>query len=244
VLIPVIDLVKNYNILPKAVLHIGAHLGEESSDYNAYFNTPVIWIEAQPNLCKKLKRDLAKDINLIIEACIFDEDNKLMSFNLSTNSQSSSLLKFGTHLSKYPDIKVTETFTIKTKRLDTIFAHKRIPDFINLDIQGVELRALKSLGLMIDQVKFIYTEVNKGFVYKNCDQIQDIDRYLKLKGFHRLATRWVIEGGWGDALYVRRGHKRRNLIQIFHCCISWIIFYLRQIKNILEKYCRKILNVI
>lgn len=242
-LIPVRELVTNYNISPKAVLHIGAHLAEESSEYNTYFNTPVIWIEAQSKLCKKLRHDLAKATNLIIEACIFDEDDKLVSFNLSTNSQSSSLLEFGTHLSQYPDIKVTETFKIKTKRLDTIFARKRIPDFINLDIQGVELRALKSLGLMIDQVTFIYTEVNKSFVYKDCDQVQEIDRYLKLKGFRRLATRWVIESGWGDALYVRRGHRRRNLIQICHCCVSWTFFYLRQIKNILEKKTKK-LNVI
>lgn len=238
-LIAVMDLVKNYNVSPKTVLHIGAHLGEESSDYDAYFNTAVIWIEAQPKLCEKLKRDLVAETNLIIEACIFDEDNKLMSFNLSTNSQSSSLLEFGTHLSKYPDIKVIETFKIKTKRLDTIFADRIIPDFINLDIQGVELKALKSLGILIDQVKFVYTEVNRKPVYKDCDQIQEIDRYLKLKGFRRLATRWVIEGGWGDALYVRNGHRRRNLIQFLRCSISWIIFYLRQIKNILEKILRK-----
>jgi len=41
---------------------------------------------------------------------------------------------------------VTEVIKLKTQRLDTVLRGRAVPDFINLDIQGVELRALKSLG--------------------------------------------------------------------------------------------------
>lgn len=81
-------------------------------------------------------------------------------------------------------------------------------DFLNLDIQGVELEALQGIGVYFEKIKWIYTEVNKSEVYKNCALIDDIDAFLKMEGFKRVATRWVKKQGWGDALYVRENVAR------------------------------------
>lgn len=102
---------------------------------------------------------------------------------------------------------------------------KEVPDFINLDIQGVELQAIMSLGVLIDQVNVIYTEVNKRQVYVGCNLIQDIDAYLKKYGFRRIATRWQRRSGWGDALYVNQKIPRRNLIQYIRSNIRLVKFY-------------------
>jgi len=74
--------------------------------------------------------------------------------------------------------------------------------FINLDIQGVELRAIKGLGEYLSHIDYIYTEVNEDSVYENNDLLKDIDKYLLLKGFSRKET-CIINGNWGDALYTR-----------------------------------------
>lgn len=224
-LIPISELLQDFNIKPKRILHVGAHLAEESKDYAEYFRAPVIWVEAQPKLCKKLKQSLDIALNTVIEACVLDENDLAVTLNITSNSQSTSILHFGTHANTYPDVRVTESVIVRTKRLDLLLNGKEVPDFINLDIQGVELKAIMSLGVLIDQVKVIYTEVNKSHVYVECNLIQDIDAYLKKYGFRRIATRWKRRSGWGDALYVNQKIPRRNLIQYIRSYIRLLQFY-------------------
>lgn len=224
-LIPISELQQDFNIVPKLILHVGAHLAEESKDYTEYFRVPVIWVEAQPKLCKKLNQSLDIALNTVIEACVLDKNDQAVTLNVTSNSQSTSILHFGTHSDTYPDVRVTESVTVRTKRLDSILNGKEVPDFINLDIQGVELKAIISLGVLIDQVKVIYTEVNKRQVYVGCNLIQEIDAYLKRYGFRRIATRWKRRSGWGDALYVNQKIPRRNLIQYIRSNIRLVKFY-------------------
>lgn len=225
---------QDFNVKPTSILHVGAHLAEESLDYNKNFNVSVIWIEAQPKLCLELKKILNPKTNTIVEACIFEKDDELLTLNVSSNSQSSSILQLGTHADTYPDVKVVEKVTVKTKRLDTILSEKEVPDFINLDIQGVELKALKSLGTLISEVNAIYTEVNKKYVYDGCDLVKDIDSYLKLYGFNRISTRWWFMDGWGDALYVNSNVPPRTLLQIMRGRFRLLKFYCFK-TNIIKK---------
>lgn len=231
VYIPVIELAQNYNIKPRNILHIGAHLAEESPSYDKYFNAPILWIEAQPQLCSELVKRLNSKTNTVIEACVSDKDGEDVMFNVSSNSQSSSMLSFGTHSVSYPDVIVSERITLKTKKLETILHGRKIPDFINLDIQGVELRAIKSLGNLINHVDAIYTEVNKCEVYEKCDLIGEVDSFLIQKGFRRVATRWQLNAGWGDALYISKNVKRRSLRQFVSSQLKTWNFYRPQIKS-------------
>jgi len=233
-LIPVIELFRNFNVKPRFILHVGAHHAEESESYDNYFNVPVIWIEAQPELCSQLRKRLNPLTNTIVEACVLDIDDKIVTFNVSTNSQSSSVLDFGTHSNDYPDVSVAEKLSMKTQKLETILIGREIPDFINLDIQGVELKALKSLGSLINQVDVIYTEVNKKAVYEGCDLIKDIDIFLSGNGFQRICTRWFLGTGWGDALYLSKKVRRRSFRQILRCQIQTFKFYTPQIKSKLK----------
>ena len=233
-LIPVNELVEDFNVKPKSILHVGAHLAEESLVYEKHFNVPVLWIEAQPKLCLELRKTLNPKTNTIVEACVFEKDDELLTLNISSNSQSSSILQLGTHADTYPDVKVTEKVKVETKRLDTILAGKEVPDFVNLDIQGVELKALKSLGISISKVQTIYTEVNKWNVYDGCDLIKDIDNYLNVYGFKRITVRWVFRAGWGDALYVNRNVQPRNFRQIMRSKFRLFNFYLLQTKGMLS----------
>ena len=224
-LLPISELLQDFNIKPKRILHVGAHLAEESNGYTEYFKAPVIWIEAQPKLCKELKQSLDMASNTVIEACVLDKNDDVVTLNVTSNSQSTSILNFGTHSHTYPDVEVIKLVTVRTKRLDSLLNGKEVPDFINLDIQGVELKAIMSLGVLIEQVKVIYTEVNKRHVYVGCNLIQDMDTYLKSYGFRRIATRWKRRSGWGDALYITQKIPRRNLIQYFRSNLRLVKFY-------------------
>lgn len=210
-LISVDELQQKFGILPSGILHVGAHLAEESQDYEragwAELNK-VIWVESQVELAQELIRTLNPVRNKIINATVWSESGKEMIFNVANNSQSSSLLALGTHAKTYPNIKFESNFTIKTKRLDEVITDFDDISFVNLDIQGAELEALKGLGLKIYKVKWIYSEVNRKEVYEGCAKIKELDDYLEKFSFDRIATRWAYGAGWGDALWIKKSESK------------------------------------
>jgi FkbM family methyltransferase len=219
-LISVEELQRKFGVCPSGILHVGAHLAEESQDYERAGwakLSRVIWIESQPDLAKKLSRSLDPNRNKVINATVWSESGKEMKFNVANNSQSSSLLSLGTHAETYPNIKFESELTVTTKRLDEIIDDCDDISFVNLDIQGAELDALKGLGLMIHKVKWIYSEVNQKEVYEGCAKINELDDYLAKFSFERIATRWAYGTGWGDALWIKESESKglRKSITIF-----------------------------
>lgn len=203
-LMSVAELSKVWGLNPHGVLHVGAHQGEEATDYERFGWLPVIWVEAQPLLADKLQRKLDPRMHSVMNATIWDQDGIKMKFNLASNSQSSSLLALGTHGSDYPDVLYTEEIEVTTQRLDTLLVEREVPNFVNLDIQGVEGKALRGLGRRLEAIDAIYTEVNREEVYLECTIVKELDDFLRDAGFARVATRWILGKGWGDALYLRR----------------------------------------
>ena len=72
-LVPIRELVGDFNIKVSGVLHVGAHEAEEASGYERFSWLPIIWIEAQPELVKQLKKRLDSTKHTVLEAAIFDE---------------------------------------------------------------------------------------------------------------------------------------------------------------------------
>lgn len=206
-LIPFKDIYNQFNLKISGILHIGAHECEELRDYLAHNINPqqIFWVEALDHKVILMK---AQNIPNIYQAIIDEVDNKDVIFNVSNNGQSSSLLEFGTHTIHHPQVKFTGTIQGKTKRLDTLIEENNIPiqhlNFLNLDIQGVELRALKSMEKYLSHVDYIYTEINTDYVYKDCNLVGEIDEYLKKFGFTRVATKIASNFGWGDAFYIKQ----------------------------------------
>lgn len=235
--ISVSELSKYWNIKPRGVLHVGAHLAEEASDYESFGWAPVIWVEAQPNLVKILNSQLNPLLHKVIEAAVWEENGVPLKLHIASNSQSTSLLNFGSHTDSYPDITYVSEINVSTKRLDSLIKLDEMPNFINLDIQGVELSAIKSLGPLLDAVNYIYTEVNKVEVYEGCTLVDDLDRYLLSEGFKRVTTRWYLKEGWGDALYIRESmFLGISVIQMFSSHLFQGRFYSRQLLSRLLRF--------
>jgi len=122
----------------------------------------------------------------------------------SGDGQASSILKPGLHAELYPYIEFTESENIEIKRFDELgLGNVR---FLNIDIQGFELEALKGCEKFLgNKIHYIYTEVNRKHVYKNCALIQEIDEYLEKFDLVRVKTRWWnMFTPWGDAFYIIR----------------------------------------
>jgi FkbM family methyltransferase len=235
-LISVQELARDWGVCPDGVIHVGAHLGEEAIHYESENWLPITWIEAQPELAFDLRARLKAPSHNIIEAAVWNENDLKLDLHLASNSQSSSLLEFGTHLIDYPDITFTNKIQVHTKRLDSLISLVDMPNFINLDIQGVEMQALESLGILVQKLDYIFVEVNRKDVYLGCTKVWDLDRFLETKGFKRRITRWYLKQGWGDALYVRGSKsEKRNVLQYTRSTYKQFIFYLRQFGGVIKQ---------
>ncbi len=205
-LIPFTELQRKYNINPTGVVHVGANIGEEIPEYHKIGVQKMIWIEANPEIYKKLvaNADPYPDI-ICFNECVSDVDGQEVVFHIANNAgQSSSFLELGTHKQMHPDVKYIKDLKLKTVRLDTLLNGLDSDyDFLNCDLQGSEGYALRGLGDMLNQFKYLYLECNKAELYKGCMQIDEMDEYLKKFGFKRVETLWCGNTMWGDCLYLK-----------------------------------------
>ena len=63
--------------------------------------------------------------------------------------------------------------------------------------------------LNLNEIDYIYTEVNNEELYENCSLVDEIDRFLKFHNFIRVTTAWHDDLAWGDAFYINK-----NLISL------------------------------
>ena len=226
-LINLTDLIQKYNLKIDGILHIGAHECEEVEIYleNGISFENQLWIEAIPEKFEFCKNKYPQ-IN-IINAIVSNTDGENITFNITNNYQSSSILKLKTHLVEHPHVQVTSKFEGKTKTMKTIYNENNLIEtaynFINLDIQGAELLALKGMGDILNNFNYIYTEINEKELYENCALIPEMDNFLRDFGFERVEIS-MTSHGWGDAFYIRNSvPKQINKIILF-LCIFLILF--------------------
>lgn len=218
-LIDIKVLIEKYNLDIRGIIHCGAHNAEEFPLYKNIGVENIIWIEANPEKSKFCKEYLKNEKNsIVINEAVNDVDGKKIEFNITNNGESSSILKLKNHKNYYPQIDVVKKIEVSTKRLDTILNENNLLidkyNFLNLDLQGVELRAIKSLGNYLENIDYIYTEINRQELYEGCDIVDDIDSFLLEKGFVRIETVWT-HANWGDALYVK-GPKLKIVVTTFN----------------------------
>jgi FkbM family methyltransferase len=176
-LIPLHNLVQKYNINFKGILHVGAHECEELNDYEKYIGRDkILWVEAMTHKVIECKQ---KYQNILIENAIVSDVIETVRFNVSNNGQSSSMLDFGLHSTYHPQVHYVTCFESETKLLKDILPKYDIQyNFLNFDIQGAELKALKGMEEYLNNVDYLYTEVNSDYVYKDCALIGELDEYL------------------------------------------------------------------
>lgn len=205
-LIPLNQLISKYDLKITGVIHVGAHWGEEDSDYLNHGILKRYYFEPHPSayeiLTKNINASRKGDVALFPVALGARPGTAPLHVETFNTGQSNSLLQPGTHLKHYPLIKFESYIDVIIKTLDSF----RITDcnFLNMDTQGYELEVLKGSTETLQHIDYIYTEVNTDELYIGCGKLHEIDSYLK--DFQRLEI--VMTGqGWGDAFYIRRKIK-------------------------------------
>ena len=132
-------------------------------------------------------------------------------------------MEFGLHSTFHPHVTYIDSFEGETKLLKDVISKYPIEyNFLNFDIQGVELKALKGMEEYLCNVDYLYTEVNSDYVYKDCALVTELDDYLSKFGLERVETEWYGDCKWGDAFYIRKS-PRENTLDTSICITNMVI---------------------
>ncbi len=216
-LIPFKELFDRYNIKPTGIIHLGANEGQEAEEYIKLGVRNILWIEAVTEVYFRLIKRLERFNSVkhfAWNVCLSDTDFQNVIFHVANNGgQSSSFLELGTHKTAHPEVKYIQDKIMITRRLDSLITEAlNIPEFknvfhtfnfLNIDLQGAELLALKGMGDYLNQIKYAYIEVNKDNLYLGCPMIEEIDHHLSSFGLTRVETKWT-NWNWGDAFYIKK----------------------------------------
>ena len=196
------DLVKKYDMIITGVIHIGGHYGEELQDYiDEGIQDMIIFEPLESNF--KVIEDKAQYLNANIEGhqvALGSKTGEVMMYVSDNEKQSSSVLKPKVHLTHHPHVKFPTTEDVEVDLLDEYDCKDY--NFINMDVQGYELEVLKGGTKILDQVDYVYCEVNRDEVYENNAYVEEIDQFLSDYNMKRVETDWAGDI-WGDALYIK-----------------------------------------
>jgi FkbM family methyltransferase len=187
-------------VKPKGVIHVGANTCQELPLYLEHGIHNRLWIE--PN------KDLYFPIGeTIIHIAISDYCGSSDFYCASNNGESSSILPPILHNQRYKEIAFNKVnYSVPTYTLEQILNEQIIDkdclNYLVLDIQGAELKALQGLGKFVNYFDVIITEAYTEELYQDCGKLDEIEALLS--NYKLIEFAEELGKGWGDAAFVRK----------------------------------------
>lgn len=223
-----------YDLNITGILHIGGHYGNVISDYQNYNVNNIVLFEPLSHNFSILTENVKNTTgNIITHQVALGNDNKKVVMNVSDNEgQSSSVLNPKVHLTAHPEVSFIGTEEVEMKKLDD-YNYKNY-NMMVIDVQGYELEVFKGGIKTLENIDYIFCEVNRDEVYEGNAKIEEIDEFLLKQGFERVEVEWYYSQVFGDAFYMRKNNKNKNISLICACknrynalklsLNSWIMF--------------------
>ncbi len=193
----------------KNIFFVGVHLFEEREwFFSLYKNMESIALfEPIPDVYKQLNQAFQYDSRVkVLPYAVSDRVGKV-TFNISNNLYSSSLLPMKEHKNIFPDVDMRGEIEVDQVSLQHIIEHSdlEVPDMLYIDVQGAEYMVLTGIDRkLLANVKVIYTEASTVEMYEGARLLDDVVEYLHedfvFIGFEDMMN----TGVHGDALFVNR----------------------------------------
>jgi FkbM family methyltransferase len=188
-------------VKPIGIVHVGANTCQELPLYLSHGIENRIWIEPFVEL-------EFPNGETIINVGIGDKNEEVsVVYQASNNNESTSLLKPIKHIEMYNNInfnlaKIPTKIVTLEEVLKTNLGGSQNFNYLVLDIQGMELKALKGLGQYAKHFDVIITEAYIDELYHDCGKLEQIQELLT----DYEMVEFVMESGkgWGDAAFIRK----------------------------------------
>jgi FkbM family methyltransferase len=143
-------------------------------------------------------------------------------FHINSYDATSSLLPFNerviSDLVGLSDLYTERTEVVQTDTLDQALHSQGTIDFLKLDIQGFELKALQHAPETLARANVIHCEVSFAEIYKGQALFSEVEQHLRRAGFEfvdlstscrypfhcKSRTLSADRLGWGDAVFFRQ----------------------------------------
>lgn len=180
------------------VLHIGAHLGEEASQYVNAGIRYALWVEANPRLMSSLYDNVkfhpirSQYLNVVLS----NNNNDETVLNVTSNTEYSSVLQMGPFLTQNLDLKINSQIPVLTKRFDKVYRENNADidlskfDLLRVSTNGTELEVLKGFGNLLNVFPFrtICISNYDSSAFVNTSTIEEIDQFLTQIGFTQVLS--------------------------------------------------------
>lgn len=191
----------------KTLVHVGAHGGEEARKYETLGAARVVWVEADPDMFRRLQANLdaaarrpqpliarilgfPRTQHIAVEALVGDEDGREVEFRVVNNDGASSSI-FGLHdnaRARFAGLSETgEVRRLTMRRLDTVLAEAGVPpsevDAMVIDVQGAELLCLRGAEAALRSAELLECEVSRIPIYEGGVLLDELSSWLKARGF-------------------------------------------------------------
>ncbi len=202
--IDVVGVFDRNKLSPKGVLHIGAHECAEIMCYRKLFGDKVLWVEANPEMYHRQVLPIAERNNQkCFNFAAFNTDGEEVTLHIPDRDDMASLLK-----SK--EAHSTESVTIQTKTIDTFAEEESITledyDFLNLDVEGVELEVLEGMEKTLSHFKYLIVEASLTPRFEGSSStLESITTFVMERGYEMLEISSSFKDlGWGDVLFIKK----------------------------------------
>lgn len=185
-------------VVPRGIVHIGAHGGQELPEYLQLLDDgPILLVEPQPDLAEVLKKKSRGHERVHVEQLAISDHDGSATLNVYPQSQQSSLLQA-------EGIGAPEGITVTTSRLDTLLASPvhRQHDFnvCIIDTQGNESSVIKGASESLAKFDLVIIETTFGLFYRGAATGYEIEQAMNENGLQASsASPFVWRGGIGRA---------------------------------------------
>lgn len=191
------------------ILEAGAADGADTLRLQRAFPGSSIYaLEPVPSAFAELKDRTRSLSNIVcVQAALADRDGPTF-LNVATDTESgsadsSSLLMPLEHASIFPNVHFESRISVRGLTIDSLIKQSSLewPDFLWLDLQGMELAVLRSSPEAMTRVRAIYMEVSRRPLYGGMPLYQEVVQAMTDWGF----TIRVNQVGpiSGNALFMR-----------------------------------------
>jgi FkbM family methyltransferase len=208
----IVDFIFN-NILnqPKfTYCDIGAHHSTHISNTALFYRKGMngICIEPDPTLFEEIQRNRSKDICLNIGIGFSDKEEILDFFIMSPRSLNTFSRTEAERLDKEGVHKIVEVKKIQTINVNRIFEKHFIPDFLSIDVEGIDFEILKSIDLNTNRPRVICIETAEFSSTPPGDKIYDSIDYLKQNDYMFYADTYS-NSIFLDNKYLKQVHNKQ-----------------------------------
>ena len=187
---------------PIVIFDLGAYNGNEALHFHkAMPNAKIYSFEASPRNIQNCTKNLLNHPKIqLTHAAVSDLDGEIeFHDSVGQHDGSGSILKpTPAVFTNYPGMAFNPPTKVKSVRIDTFCKQNHITniDFIHMDIQGAEKKALLGMGSF--RPRLLYLETCAGDLYETAQSKEALDQFLETLGYT------VAENLKYDTLYLKK----------------------------------------